>query len=344
MKRIRLFFVLIVLSGVLCVSCAAKQATQPDVEPTQSAQQTQPTPEPTEAPQAQPMRIATLAGPTGMGLIDLVANQNQAYEISIYTAPDQLTPKIINNEVDAATIPSNLAAVLYNKTGGAIQVTAVNTLGVLYILENGDSVNAVADLAGKTIYATGQGSTPEYVLNDILTQNGLTVGVDVTVEYLSEHADLANMMAAGDAAIALLPEPFVSTVLVKNQDVKVKIDMDQEWKKLYGEESALPMGVTVVQKQFIQEHPELVEKMMQDYAASVDFVVSNTENAATLIEENGIIGSAAIAKQAIPRCQISFITGQEAKDILSEYFDLLFKSNPASVGGALPDEGLYLIQ
>ena len=239
--------------------------------------------------------------------------------------------------MSVATIPSNLAAVLYNKMQGGISVVAVNTMGVLYILENGDTVESVADLAGKTIYATGQGSTPEFALNKILAANGVE---GVTVEYLGAHADLANAMAAGDVTLALLPEPFVSTVLAKNTDVKVKIDVNEEWKKIFGEDAGMPMGVTVVSNDFAADKAAM-EKLITDYSKSVEYVTTDSDAAAADIVAAGIVGAEPIAKAAIPRCGISFITGEASKAILDDYFQVMFDSDPKSLGGALPDDAIY---
>ncbi len=278
--------------------------------------------------------VATLTGPTGMGLIKLLGDDS--YDVTLLSNPDQISPKIINNEVDAATIPSNLAAVIYNKTKGSIRTIAVNTMGVLYILENGDTVGGIADLAGKTIYATGQGSSPEYVLGKILDANGLK---NVTVHFMGSHADLANAMAAGDVKLALLPEPFVSTVLAKNSDVKVKIDINEEWKKIFGEGAGIPMGVTIVSRKFAQNKTAM-DKLMADLKASAGYAASDAAAAAD-IAEAGIVGSKEIAASAIPRCGISFITGAECKAMLEDYFSVMFESDPKSLGGSLPDDDFY---
>ena len=284
---------------------------------------------------SEPVKVATLAGPTGMGMIQLFSNE--AYEISLLSSPDEITPKVISGEVSVATIPSNLAAVLYNKMQGGISVVAVNTMGVLYILENGDTVNSVADLAGKTIYATGQGSTPEYALKKILAANGVE---NVTVEYMGAHADLANAMAAGDVTLALLPEPFVSTVLAKNPDVKVKLDVNAEWQKIFGEDAGMPMGVTVVLNDFAANKAAM-EKLIADYSKSVEYVTTDSDAAAADIVAAGIVGAEPIAKAAIPRCGISFITGEACKAILDDYFQMMFENDPKSLGGALPDDAIY---
>lgn len=312
MKKVLIFVLAVVLAIGMLSACASDAGYSED----------------------KPLSVATLAGPTGMGMIEII--KSDEYDVQVFTAPDQITPKIINGEVDVATIPSNLASVLYNKTQGAIKVVGVNTMGVLYILENGDTVNSISDLEGKTIYATGQGATPEFVLNEVLAQNG----VNATVQFMGAHADLANAMAAGDVTLALVPEPFVSVVMAKNKDVKVKVDINELWKEATG--SDLPMGVTIVSKE-LSENNAAMQKLIEDYSASVEYVTSNTENAAADIEESGIIGSADIAKNAIPRCAISFVTGQEAKGMLEEYFSKMFESAPASIGGSLPDDEFYYI-
>lgn len=297
-----------------------------------------PTAEPTDPPtfdESNPLSVATLAGPTGMGMIQLFSNP--AYEVGLYTSPDQITTKVISGEISVAAVPSNLAAVLYNKLGGGIKIAAVTTMGVLYIVENGDTVSSVADLSGKTIYATGQGSTPEYVLEKILEANGVT---DADVQYMGAHADLANAMAAGEVTLALLPEPFVSTVLAKNPDIAVKIDINAEWQKIYGADAGMPMGVTIVSDALAADAAGMA-KLIADCSASVDYVVNDSAAAAADIVAKEIVGSEAIALSAIPRCGISFITGEAAKAILDDYFALMFESNPESLGGAIPDDTIY---
>ena len=282
-----------------------------------------------------PIPVATLAGPTGMGLVQLF--DSAAYDISVYSAPDQITPKIISGEIGVATIPSNVAAVLYNRMQGGVQVVAVNTMGVLYIVESGDTVTSIEDLAGKTLYVSGQGATPEYAIQKILAHNGVD---DVTIEFVGTHADLANAVAAGDVTLAMLPEPFISTVLSKNAALTIKIDINEEWRKIFGEDAGMPMGVTIVTSDFAANR-ENMDRLIADYSASVDFVVTQTDSAASEIVTNGIVASEAIAKAAVPRSGISFITGAACKAILADYFEVMFASNPESLGGAIPDDDIY---
>ncbi len=345
MKRV--LTVLMVLAMVLAMLTACSAPATESVSASPSATATPgeaaseaptPSPEPAAAyGEGNPLTVATLAGPTGMGMIQLF--DNPAYDVSLLTSPDQISPKIISGEATVATIPSNLAAVLYNKMKGGIKIVSVNTMGVLYIVENGDTVSSIEDLAGKTIYATGQGATPEYVLNKILKENGLE---NVTVEYMGAHADLANAVAAGDVTLALLPEPFVSAVLAQNPDVAVKLDINKEWQKIFGEDVGMPMGVTVVSSAFAQDQASM-NQLIADYTASVNYVTANADSAAKDIVAKQIVGAEPVAKAAIPRCGLSFITGEESKAILGDYFQMMFESNPESVGGAVPDDGIYYI-
>ena len=284
---------------------------------------------------AEPVNIAALKGPTGMG-ISYMMDDTAKYNVELQDAPDVVVGKFVNGEIDIAAVPLNLAAVLYNKTEGNVVLLNLDTLGVLYIVENGETINSLADLAGKTIYASGEGATPQYVLDYLLAQNGLTD--QVKVEYVGEHTALAAMVASGEAQIALLPEPFVSAVTVKNPDVRVALDLNSAWEAASG--TKLVMGVYIASRTFYNEHPDLVKAFLKDYAASVD-KVNTAADAASVVANLGIVGSAAIAQQAIPRSYIVSIAGDEAKNAASAVLNVLFTANPKSVGGKLPGDDLY---
>jgi NitT/TauT family transport system substrate-binding protein len=284
---------------------------------------------------AEPVNVAALKGPTGMG-ISYMMDDKTKYNVELQDAPDVVVGKFVNGEIDIAAVPLNLAAVLYNKTEGNVVLLNLDTLGVLYIVENGNTVNSIADLAGKTIYASGEGATPQYVLDYLLAQNGLTD--KVTVKYVGEHTALAAMVASGEAQIALLPEPFVSAVTVKNPDVRVALDLNTAWEEASG--TKLVMGVYIASRTFYNEHPDQVKAFLADYAASVE-KVNTSADAAQKIADLGIVGSADIAKQAIPRSYIVSITGDEAKTAASAVLNVLFTANPKSVGGKLPGDDLY---
>lgn len=286
------------------------------------------------AKSAEPLHLAALKGPTGAGLAYL--SDDDSYALEIYDAPDVVSAKFISGEVDVACVPVNLASVLYNKLEGDVVLLNVNTLGVLYILENGDSVQSVQDLAGKTIYASGQGSTPEYILNYILEKNGLSD--QVTVSYVGEHAALAAMVAAGEVEIAMLPEPNVSAVRAKNAETRVALDLTEAWNAV--SDTPLAQGCTIARRAYYEENKQRVNSLLKDYAASVE-KVNGDEGAAEKLAALEILPSAALAKSAIPQCNIVCITGEEAKATMQDMLQTLFDANPASVGGALPAEDFY---
>ena len=284
------------------------------------------------------IRIAALKGPTGMGMVKLADKQNYSnYTVSIEASPDALNPRIISGEVDVAAVPVNLASVLYNKLDGDISVLAVSTLGVLYVVEAGSEVNSVADLAGKTVYATGQGATPEYILNYLLDKNGVAGSVEVN--YVGEHAALATMLADGSAEIGMLPEPNVTSTLAGNDNLRIALNLTEEWNKVCSTE--LVQGVVIARKSFVNEHPEAIEQFLREYEKSSAFVNENIDEAAKLIVDVGILGNVEIAKKAIPNCNISFSKGEAMHKAVEGMLAVLFEANPKSIGGKLPDKDFY---
>ena len=293
---------------------------------------------------AGPVRIAGLKGPTTMGLVNLLPMQedgsaNLSYDLQLYGAADEIVPLLTKGELDMAAIPANLAATLYQKTEGAIQVMAVNTLGVLYVVEKGDTVRSVADLAGRTILSTGKGTTPEYVLRYILAQNGLDPDADVTIEFYSEAAEVTAQMALAEDAIAVLPQPYVTSASMQDDTLRVALDLTAEWEKVC--DTQLITGVTVVRTAYAEEHPDVVAAFLEDYAASAEAAGADLDGTAALCEEQGVVAKAAIAKAALPACNIVCITGEEMKADVAGYAQVLYDADPAAVGGAMPDDGFY---
>ena len=295
------------------------------------------------------VRVGGLKGPTAMGMVKLMEEDAAGttandYEFTLAGSADEINPLLIKGELDIAAVPTNVASVLYNKTEGQVEILALNTLGVLYVVENGNAIQSVEDLRGKTIYSTGKGATPEYALNYILGENGLTAGTDVTVEYKSEHSELASLLAAGQADLAVLPQPFVTSVLAKNPDVRIALNLTEEWDKVTEDGSKLTMGALVVRKDFAESNPEAVRNFLKEYQISTQYVTdeANLDDAAALIEQYGII-SAAVAKQALPYCNIVCITGEEMRTAAEGFLSILAKANPQSVGGTLPAEDFYYI-
>ena len=291
-----------------------------------------------EAPKAQ---IIALKGPTAMGLVKLMKDSESdgSYGFTIAAAVDEVAPLLIKGEADIACVPANLASVLYNNTEGGVQVLAINTLGVLYIVEKGESVQTVADLKGRTIYASGKGATPEYALNHILSLNGIDPEQDVTIEWKSEHTECLNALLSEDDAIAMLPQPFVTTAQMKADGLRVALDLNAEWDALEPT-SALVTGVAVVRRDFAEAHPEIVADFLDGYAASVEWVNGNTEAAAALVGEYDIVPEQ-VAVKALPECNITFIEGDAMREKLAGYFEVLFAAEPKSVGGKLPGDDFY---
>lgn len=288
-----------------------------------------------------PVKVMTLMGPTGMGMAKMINDNKDTYDFTLASAPDQISAQVIKGDYDIAAVPVNLASVLYNKTKGQLYIVGINTLGVLYILENGNTISSIEDLKGKTVYATGQGSNPEYVLNYILRKNNIDPETDLTIEYLAEHAELATRMISGSVSIGMLPEPNVSSTLINNADVHVALNVTEEWEKVSS--SKLAQGCIIVNKAFADEHPEILKKFLDEYAESVEFVNNNIDQAATMIETAGIVPKAAIAKKAIPNCNIVLILNEEMKKMTEDMLNVLYEANPSSVGGTLPDDAFYLL-
>ena len=291
------------------------------------------------------MRIAGLKGPTTMGMVKLMKDQESMesplYNVTMYGAADEIVPLLTKGELDAAAIPANLAATLYQKTEGKIQVAAVNTLGVLYVVTTGDDVASVADLAGKTIYSTGKGTTPEYVLNYILSENGIDPAKDVTIEYKSEATEvLSTLQSAGEGAVAVLPQPYVTAAQAQVEGLNVALDLTEEWNKI-DPDSQLITGVLAVRSDYAEQHPEELEVFLADYRSSIEWVTANTADAAQLVAEYGIVAKAPLAEKALPACNITYMDGADMKQALSGYLDVLYQQDAASVGGALPGDDFY---
>lgn len=291
------------------------------------------------------IRVASLKGPTSMGLVKLrkeaeeEVTKNQ-YEFQMYTAADEIVPLLVKGDIDIAAIPANLAAVLFQKTEGKIKALNINTLGVLYLVENGNQVNSFSDLKGKTVYMTGKGTTPEYAFRYLMKANGLNEE-DVTIEFKSEAAEVANVLSTQENTIAVLPQPFVTVALSQNETLNIKLDFTEEWNRVSDKNgSSLVTGVTIVRSEFLEENKEAVRTFLQEQAASVDYVTQDIEGAANLVEYYDII-KAPIAKKAIPYCNITCITGEEMETQLSGYLNALYEENKESVGGTLPDETFY---
>lgn len=292
------------------------------------------------------INVTALRGPTAMGMVKLMKDSESGeingndYNFKIEGAIDAVTPALVRGTTDIAAVPANVSSVLYNNTDGGVRVLAINTLGVLYIAEKGDSIHSVEDLRGKTIYSSGNGATPEYALRFVLESAGLEIGKDVFIEWRSEHAECVAALESSENAVAMLPQPFLTSALVSNPEIRVALDLNDLWMEAMGTE--LITGVVVARSDFLSENEDAVRAFLSSYSDSVDFVNGNIDEGARLVGEYGIVGEA-VSKKAIPGCNITCITGEEMKNALSNYLEVLYSMNPKSVGGSLPDEAYYFI-
>lgn len=293
------------------------------------------------------IRVGALKGPTSMGLLFLqeqVQNEESTnlYEVNMTTAVDELLPLMVKGELDIALLPANVAGVLYQKTKGGIAVIDINTLGVLYMV-SGSDINGIEDLKGKTIYLTGKGTTPDYVLHYILKENGISDS-DITLEYKSEATEVAALLAEKPDAIGLLPQPFVTAACMQNEALKVVIDMNEEWKRLQGEEgSSLVTGVTIVRKEFLEEKEAEVVSFLRQHQESIQAINEDPVKGAELAVIAGIVAKAPIAEAAIPKCNLTYLDGEEMKQALSGYLKILYEQNPEAIGGTLPGNDFYYV-
>lgn len=319
-----LLLILLLLSVALFTGCTGEASNEQAYEPAT-------------------IRVAAMRGPTAMGLLYLMDKQERGvvqnnYEFELFGSPDLVPPLFVQGKVDIASVPANLAAVLYNRMD--VQALAIVTLGVLHVVDSTGTINSVADLEGRTVFVSPQGATPEFALNYILMQNGLTPGVDVNIEFRAEHTELAALLETGQAEIALLPEPFVSTVLARIDGLRAALDLSEEWNRVqpdYG----LIMSVVIARREFLENNPEAVAVFMKEYAASVAFINENVADGAQLAVDFELIPNIAIAKAAIPRTNIVFFVGEEMRRNLLGFYNVLYEANPQSIGGEIPEKDFF---
>lgn len=289
--------------------------------------------------QGEAVRVGALTGPTAMGMVGLL--EEEAYEPVILGTADELVPRILQGQVDIASVPANLASTLYNKTGGDAVVLAVNVLGVLYIGEyNTEQVHTLADLKGRTIYATGKGSTPEYFLRYVLSQNGLDPDRDVTIEWKSEPSEVVALLNEAQAGLAMLPQPYVTAASAQlGEGFRVALSISEAWEAL-DNGSLCTTAVVMARREFVEQNPEAVEAFLEELEKSVAWVNENPEQAAQLCQDYGII-KVGVAQKAIPDCNLVCLTGEGMKQALSGCLEVIFGENPKAVGGKLPGSDFY---
>ena len=356
MKHKKLLAMLLALSMAFALTACKKSAEEPSVSPSDSVTESA---EPSESPSAESstpvmgedVRLAVLSGPTGIGAAKLLSDSDadatvNHYDYTIAADNSELVAGLTGSDpaFDIATVASNVAVNLYNKTDGGVKIIALGTLGVLHILESGgnETVSSVADLAGKTIWAVGQGANPEYILRYVLSENGLDPDKDVTILF-ADATEVTQKLMTGEAEVAMLPVPAATAAIIKSEGkVRAALDMTEEWDAL-NTGSQLIMTAVVARTEFIERHPDAVSLFLEEYAGSIDYVNTNVDDAAELVAGFGITPSAPIAKQAIPQCHLTYIAGKDMGPAISGYYDILWQADPAAVGGSLPDDGIYYV-
>lgn len=362
MKKALSFLLAAALSVSMLTGCAGKNEVETTVAETTAAEAETQAPETetaaeTEAPTSEAsvesddtvIRVGGLKGPTTMGLVKLIDDAAQEtaknnYEFTMVTAADELTALVAGGKVDIALLPANVASVLYNKTQGNVAVIDINTLGVLYLVSGDTSITSIDQLKGKTVYLPGKGTTPDYSLRYVLSAAGLSEE-DVTLEFKSEATEVASVLAEDPNAIGLLPQPFVTAAMAQNDKLFMIMNLAEVWDSFQPAEggSRLVTGVTIANKAFLEEHGDLIDLFLEEHEASIAFTETDVDAAAELIAAQGIVAKAPIAKKALPFCNVEFVAGEDMKTALSGYLNVLFEQNPASVGGALPDDAFYYI-
>jgi NitT/TauT family transport system substrate-binding protein len=325
-------------------STEAEASTAPEASAEASADASAASEAETDNPDAVTIRIGGLTGPTSMGMAQIMKNNKDGvsanpYEFTIAGSADELTPKLLQGDLDMLAVPANLASVLHNNSGGQVRLLAVNTLGVIYIVEKGETVQSFTDLKGKTILATGKGSTPEYALRYLLQEHGIDPDKDVTIEWKAEPAEVVALLSKAEGGVAMMPQPFVTIAQGQVEGLRVAVDLTQVWDDLKNG-SMMITGVMAVRSDFADAHPEAISRFLDEYRASADFVNANPAEAAAIIDEFGIF-KAAVAQKAIPACNITFLEGDGMKTAMQGYLSVLFAQNPKAVGGKLPEDVFY---
>lgn len=349
MKKLLSSVAAIAMAAIMLTACtAAPQASSAESSKAESstaessmAEESAQAKEETPAARAE-VRLAGMTGPTSMGMVKMLNDSEQdlsmnSYKFTIAGSADEITPKLVKGELDIAAVPANLASVLYNNTDGAVQMLAVNTKGVLYLCEKGDTIKTLADLKGKTIYATGKGSTPEYTLRYLLTSNGMDPDKDVSIEWKSEPTEIVALLSKADSGIAMLPQPYVTVAQTKVEGLRVAANLGEEWGKLGSE---LVTGVVVARKEFVEQNPMVIASFLDEYEDSIEWVTENAKDASVLIEKYGIV-NAAVAEKALPQCNLDYEDGDDMKEDVSAYLNILMSQNPKSIGGKMPGEDFY---
>ncbi|MDX9846980.1 MAG: MqnA/MqnD/SBP family protein [Tenuifilaceae bacterium] len=287
--------------------------------------------------------IATLKGPSAMGMIKLIDSLNHTSDkrirVEILNEPIQVRKMVIDGTADFAILPTTMAAILYNR-GIDYQLAAIPVWGTLYLFGTDTTITAWNMLRGKTINLMGKGMTPDVLFKHLLIENGINPDVDVRLDYrFPTHIDLANAVAAGQAKLGVISEPLVSLVMERNSKIKAIFDLNAEWQKVMD----MPIAQTafLVKGELANANKELVDRILKSYDYSTQWVNQNPDSAAHLIVKYDILPSVEVARKSIPRSNLYFSRVRSIRMEIESYLNVFYQMNPDIVGGRLPDENFY---
>lgn len=289
--------------------------------------------------------VATLRGPSAISMITLIDSlkkiDNQPVEFKIKNEPVQIRPMLFQEKASFAVVPTNMAAILYNK-GVNYKIAAIPVWGTLYLFGH-ERIDSWKDLKGKKIHLMAKGMTPDIMFRYLLKQHNIDPIKDVDLDYsFPTHIELANAVASGKAKLGVISEPLVSMVMAKNEKVQPLFSLNKEWKKATKKE--IPQTALLVHKKLASQNPELINSFLSEYEKSVNWVNANPKQAASLIVKHNILNDTQVAEQSIPRCNMFFKNIRETQNQVHEYLNIFYDMNPKTVGGKLPDEAFYFKQ
>ncbi len=336
MKKTITFFLVIMLLLGLTVGCgtqkeeAVEETTDPAVE--------------TEEEEPVVLNVRMPAGAPTISMLKMLKESplelgNVILDFESVKSPDLMAPLLMAGEADIAVIPTNLAPKLYNK-GVPITLLGTSVWGILYVVSH-EEIESFADLKGQEIHLIGRGLTPDIIVRHLLLQNNINPDEDVTLIYLSGAKDLAPAFLGKKSQVSLMPEPMLSSVLMRNKETIVAFDLQEEWEKVTGLDGGIPQASLVVRNEILEKHPEVVLAFIEKYQEAIAWVNENPALAGKYAEELEIVAKGKVIEMAMPRLNIVFVSAPEARERLEAYFKVLKDHSAEFIGGKLPSDAFY---
>jgi len=289
------------------------------------------------------IKVVTPAGATAISIVKPMKDTQEIggtkvlYEVVPST--DLIVARLTAKEADFAIVPVNLAAQLYRKQM-PYSLTSVVTWGNLFIVSS-EELEGWDAMKGQDIYLMGKGLVPDIVFRTLLKENGLDPDKDVNLIYLSGATELAPNFISGKSRISMLPEPSLTTVKMKKSDTHVYLDLQEEWKKAFGTDAGYPQAGILVKNDLIKCNPGLVKQYLGILEEGMNWLNENPKDAGAYAEELNLDLPAAVVEKSIPGNNIQHKYISDVKDQLNDFYRVLFDFSPETVGGELPDNGLY---